>query len=253
MNTTPIAVITGASRGLGKNTALKLAAQGIDIILTYQTNAAAAAEVVAEIEWLGRKAVALPLDVSDSGSFAEFATQVSTVLAHTWQRESFNYLINNAGIGIHVPMAETSIEQFDTLMNIHVKGPFFLTQTLLPQLMDGGSIVNISTGLTRFAIPGFGAYATMKGAVETMTKYWAKELGPRGIRVNVLAPGAIETDFGGGAARDNEQMNQFLAQQTALGRVGLPDDIGGAISALLSPAAAWINAQRIEASGGMFL
>lgn len=253
MNTTPIALITGASRGLGKNTVLKLAAQGIDIILTYQTNAAAAAEVVAEIEWLGRKAVALPLDVSDSGSFAEFATQVSTVLAHTWQRESFNYLINNAGIGIHVPMAETSIEQFDTLMNIHVKGPFFLTQTLLPQLMDGGSIVNISTGLTRFAIPGFGAYATMKGAVETMTKYWAKELGPRGIRVNVLAPGAIETDFGGGAVRDNEQMNQFLAQQTALGRVGLPDDIGGAISALLSPAAAWINAQRIEASGGMFL
>lgn len=253
MNTTPIALITGASRGLGKNTALKLAAQGIDIILTYQTNAAAAAEVVAEIEWLGRKAVALPLDVSDSGSFAEFATQVSTVLAHTWQRESFNYLINNAGIGIHVPMAETSIEQFDTLMSIHVKGPFFLTQTLLPQLMDGGSIVNISTGLTRFAIPGFGAYATMKGAVETMTKYWAKELGPRGIRVNVLAPGAIETDFGGGAVRDNEQMNQFLAQQTALGRVGLPDDIGGAISALLSPAAAWINAQRIEASGGMFL
>lgn len=253
MNTTPIALITGASRGLGKNTALKLAAQGIDIILTYQTNAAAAAEVVAEIEWLGRKAVALPLDVSDSGSFAEFATQVSTVLAQTWQRESFNYLINNAGIGIHVPMAETSIEQFDTLMSIHVKGPFFLTQTLLPQLMDGGSIVNISTGLTRFAIPGFGAYATMKGAVETMTKYWAKELGPRGIRVNVLAPGAIETDFGGGAVRDNEQMNQFLAQQTALGRVGLPDDIGGAISALLSPAAAWINAQRIEASGGMFL
>lgn len=253
MNTTPIALITGASRGLGKNTALKLAAQGIDIILTYQTNAAAAAEVVAEIEWLGRKAVALPLDVSDSGSFAEFATQVSTVLAQTWQRESFNYLINNAGIGIHVPMAETSIEQFDTLMNIHVKGPFFLTQTLLPQLMDGGSIVNISTGLTRFAIPGFGAYATMKGAVETMTKYWAKELGPRSIRVNVLAPGAIETDFGGGVVRDNEQMNQFLAQQTALGRVGLPDDIGGAISALLSPAAAWINAQRIEASGGMFL
>ncbi len=253
MNTTPIALITGASRGLGKNIALKLAAQGIDIILTYQTNAAAAAEVVAEIEWLGRKAVALPLDVSDSGSFAEFATQVSTVLAQTWQRESFNYLINNAGIGIHVPMAETSIEQFDTLMNIHVKGPFFLTQSLLPQLMDGGSIMNISTGLTRFAIPGFGAYATMKGAVETMTKYWAKELGPRGIRVNVLAPGAIETDFGGGAVRDNAQMNQFLAQQTALGRVGLPDDIGGAISALLSPAAAWINAQRIEASGGMFL
>jgi NAD(P)-dependent dehydrogenase (short-subunit alcohol dehydrogenase family) len=253
MNTTPIALITGASRGLGKNTALKLAAQGIDIILTYQTNAAAAAEVVAEIEWLGRKAVALPLDMSDSGSFAEFATQVSTVLAQTWQRESFNYLINNAGIGIHVPMAETSIEQFDTLMNIHVKGPFFLTQSLLPQLMDGGSIINISTGLTRFAIPGFGAYATMKGAVETMTKYWAKELGPRGIRVNVLAPGAIETDFGGGAVRDNAQMNQFLAQQTALGRVGLPDDIGGAISALLSPAAAWINAQRIEASGGMFL
>jgi len=150
-------------------------------------------------------------------------------------------------------MAETSVEQFDTLMNIHVKGPFFLTQALLPLLADNGSIINVSTGLTRFAIPGFGAYATMKGAVETMTKYWAKELGPRGIRVNVLAPGAIETDFGGGAVRDNPQMNEFLAQQTALGRVGLPEDIGGAISVLLSPAAAWINAQRIEASGGMFL
>ncbi|MGL4614446.1 MAG: SDR family NAD(P)-dependent oxidoreductase [Shewanella sp.] len=253
MNTTPIALITGASRGLGKNMALKLAAQGVDIILTYQANATLAAEVVTEIELLGRKAVALPLDVSDSGSFAEFATQVNAALAQTWQQKSFNYLINNAGIGIHVPMAETSVEQFDTLMNIHVKGPFFLTQTLLPLLMDGGSIVNISTGLTRFAIPGFGAYATMKGAVETMTTYWAKELGSRGIRVNVLAPGAIETDFGGGAVRDNAQMNQFLAQQTALGRVGLPDDIGGAISILLSPGAGWINAQRIEVSGGMFL
>ncbi|MDH1626670.1 SDR family NAD(P)-dependent oxidoreductase [Shewanella xiamenensis] len=253
MNTTPIALITGASRGLGKNAALTLAAQGVDIILTYQSNAAAAAEVVAEIEWHGRKAVALPLDVGNSQSFSDFSQRVKTALEQTWQRDSFNYLVNNAGIGIHVPMAETSVEQFDTLMNIHVKGPFFLTQALLPLLADNGSIINVSTGLTRFAIPGFGAYATMKGAVETMTKYWAKELGPRGIRVNVLAPGAIETDFGGGVVRDNPQMNEFLAQQTALGRVGLPEDIGGAISVLLSPAAAWINAQRIEASGGMFL
>ncbi|MFB2781383.1 SDR family NAD(P)-dependent oxidoreductase [Shewanella mangrovisoli] len=253
MNTTPIALITGASRGLGKNAALTLAAQGVDIILTYQSNAAAAAEVVSEIEWHGRKAVALPLDVGDSQFFNDFSLRVKAALEQTWQRDSFDYLVNNAGIGIHVPMAETSVEQFDTLMNIHVKGPFFLTQALLPLLANNGSIINVSTGLTRFAVPGFGAYATMKGAVETMTKYWAKELGPRGIRVNVLAPGAIETDFGGGAVRDNRQMNEFLAQQTALGRVGLPEDIGGAISVLLSPAAAWINAQRIEASGGMFL
>jgi NAD(P)-dependent dehydrogenase (short-subunit alcohol dehydrogenase family) len=252
-NQPKIALITGASRGLGKNMALHLAKDGVDLILTYQHNAADAQAVVAAAEKLGRKAVALQLDVSQSATFPDFAAQVQQALQQHWQRTTFDFLVNNAGIGLHVPMTETSVEQFDLLMNIHVKGPFFLTQQLLPQLADGGRIVNVSTGLTRFAIPGYGAYAMMKGAVETMTKYWAKELGARGIRVNVLAPGAIETDFGGGAVRDNESLNQFIASQTALGRAGQPDDIGGALSLLLSEQAGWINAQRIEASGGMFL
>ena len=254
MTTThPIALITGGSRGLGKNAALALAQQGTDIILTYQQNAAAAQAVVSEIEWLGRKAVALPLDVADSSSFAAFASQVQQQLQQLWGRDSFNYLLNNAGIGINVPFADTTEQQFDQLMRIHVKGPYFLTQQLLPLLADQGRILNVSTGLTRFAVPGYGAYAAMKSAMETLTRYWAKELGPRGIRVNVLAPGAIATDFGGGTVRDNDSVNQYLASQTALGRVGQADDIGGVVSLLLSEQAGWINAQRIEASGGMFL
>lgn len=254
MTTThPIALITGGSRGLGKNAALALAQQGTDIILTYQQNAAAAQAVVSEIEWLGRKAVALPLDVADSSSFAAFASQVQQQLHQLWGRDSFNYLLNNAGIGINVPFADTTEQQFDQLMRIHVKGPYFLTQQLLPLLADQGRILNVSTGLTRFAVPGYGAYAAMKSAMETLTRYWAKELGPRGIRVNVLAPGAIATDFGGGTVRDNDSVNQYLASQTALGRVGQADDIGGVVSLLLSEQAGWINAQRIEASGGMFL
>lgn len=251
--TAPIALITGGSRGLGKNAALALARQGTDIILTYQQNATAAQAVVSEIEWLGRKAVALPLDVADSSSFAAFASQVQQQLQQLWGRDSFNYLLNNAGIGINVPFADTTEQQFDQLMSIHVKGPYFLTQQLLPLLADQGRILNVSTGLTRFAVPGYGAYAAMKSAMETLTRYWAKELGPRGIRVNVLAPGAIATDFGGGTVRDNDQINQYLASQTALGRVGQADDIGGVVSLLLSEQAGWINAQRIEASGGMFL
>ena len=251
--TAPIALITGGSRGLGKNAALALARQGTDIILTYQQNAAAAQAVVSEIEWLGRKAVALPLDVADSSSFAAFADTVRQQLQQYWQRDSFNYLLNNAGIGINAPFTDTTEQQFDQLMRIHVKGPYFLTQQLLPLLADQGSILNVSTGLTRFAVPGYGTYAAMKGAMETLTRYWAKELGPRGIRVNILAPGAIATDFGGGTVRDNDQINQYLASQTALGRVGQPDDIGGVVSLLLSERAGWINAQRIEASGGMFL
>lgn len=251
--TAPIALITGGSRGLGKNAALALAQQGTDIILTYQQNAVAAQAVVSEIEWLGRKAVALPLDVADSSSFAAFAGSVKQQLQQHWGRDSFNYLLNNAGIGVNVPFADTTEQQFDLLMKIHVKGPYFLTQQLLPLLADQGRILNVSTGLTRFAVPGYGAYAAMKSAMETLTRYWAKELGPRGIRVNVLAPGAIATDFGGGTVRDNEQVNQYLASQTALGRVGQADDIGGVVSLLLSEQAGWINAQRIEASGGMFL
>lgn len=248
-----IALITGASRGLGKNAALQLAASGVDIILTYHSRADEAAAVVAQIEALGRKAVALQLDAGRSSQFADFSSRVATSLEQHWQRGQFDFLINNAGIGIHASFAETTEAQFDELMNLHVKGVFFLTQKMLPLIADQGRIINVSTGLTRFALPGFAAYAAMKGAVEVLSRYLAKELGERAIRVNVLAPGAIETDFGGGAVRDNAHLNQFIASQTALGRVGQPDDIGGAIVALLQDQSGWINAQRIEVSGGMFI
>jgi NAD(P)-dependent dehydrogenase (short-subunit alcohol dehydrogenase family) len=249
---TPIALITGASRGLGKNTALALAARGEDILLTYRENAKEAQQVVAAIEAQGRRAVALRLDVADSRSFAAFAARVRESLT-AWGCERFDHLVNNAGIGIHASFAETTEAQFDTLMNIHLKGTFFLTQSLLPLINDGGRVVNISSGLARFSLPGYAAYAAMKGGVEVLTRYLAKELGPRGIAVNVVAPGAIETDFGGGAVRDNAQLNAFVASQTALGRAGVPDDIGGAIAALLRPENRWITGQRIEVSGGMFL
>jgi NAD(P)-dependent dehydrogenase (short-subunit alcohol dehydrogenase family) len=252
-SSTPIALVTGGSRGLGKNTALHIARNGSDVILTYRSQAAEAQAVVAEITALGRRAVALQLDTGDSASFAGFADQVKAALAATWQRERFDHLVNNAGVGIHASLMETTEAQFDTLMNIHLKGVFFLTQKLLPLMNDGGRIVNLSSGLARFALPGYAAYGAMKGAIETLTRYMAKELGPRGIAVNVVAPGAIETDFGGGAVRDNAQLNAFVAANTALGRTGVPDDIGAMIASLLTPANRWVNAQRIEASGGMFL
>jgi NAD(P)-dependent dehydrogenase (short-subunit alcohol dehydrogenase family) len=250
---TKIAIITGGSRGLGKNTALALAKKGNDVILTYHSKKAEADEVVAQIEKLGQKAFALQLDVSNSKSFAGFANQVKSGLKQKWNSERFDFLVNNAGTGVHASFAETTEEQFDQMVNIHLKGVFFLTQKLLPLIADGGRIVNVSTGLTRFAIPGYAAYATMKGGVETLTKFLAKELGARKITVNVVAPGAIETDFGGGAVRDNAEINSYIASQTALGRVGLPDDIGGVIASLLSEDNRWVNAQRIEASGGMFI
>ena len=248
-----IALVTGGSRGLGKNAALKLAAKGTDILLTYHSNRQAALDVVAEIEKKGVKAAALALNVGDSTTFDAFASEVAQVLAQKWGRTTFDYLLNNAGIGLNAPFAETSEAQFDELMNIQFKGPFFLTQRLLPLLQDGGRILNVSSGLARFALPGYAAYAAMKGAMEVLTRYQAKELGGRGISVNIIAPGAIETDFGGGRVRDDAQLNQLLASQTALGRVGLPDDIGDAIAALLSDKLGWMNAQRIEVSGGMFL
>ena len=252
-NPTPIALITGGSRGLGRSSALHLAARGVDVILTYHSNATEAQAVVGKIEALGRRAVALQLDVGDSQGFAAFAPTLKTTLAQGWQRDRFDYLVNNAGVGLYAPFAEATEEQFDTLMKVHLKGPFFLTQRLLPLLNDGGRIVNLSSGLTRFALPGYAAYAAMKGAVEVLSRYLAKELGPRKIAVNVIAPGAIETDFGGGAVRDNPQLNAFVAAQTALGRAGQPEDIGGAIASLLSADSGWINAQRVEASGGMFV
>ena len=251
--TNKIALITGGSRGLGKNMALHIAKKGIDVIFTYNSNESEAKKVVAEIEALGQKAVALQLNTGDIKSFDAFFEKVKTVLSNTFQTKQFNFLINNAGVGLHVPIAENTEEQFDLLMNIHFKGVFFLTQKSLPFIQDGGRIINISTGLARFAIPGAAAYASMKGAIETFTKYLAKELGPRGIAVNVVAPGAIETDFGGGAVRDNAAMNGFVASATALGRAGLPDDIGGVVAFLCSEDARWIKSQRIELTGGMFI
>ncbi|MBE5253669.1 SDR family NAD(P)-dependent oxidoreductase [Mixta mediterraneensis] len=243
-----IALITGGSRGLGKNAALKLAAKQTDIILTYRSQAEEAQAVVKEIEALGSRAVAL--DVSDTRQFDGFVASVQNELQNRWQREHFDYLVNNAGTGHYKPLAETSEEEFDSLINVHFKGPFFLTQKLLPVIADGGRILNISSGLTRIILPGSGTYGSIKGAMEVLTRYQAKELGERGIRVNVLAPGAIETDFGGGRVRDNPELNQHIASLTALGRVGLPDDIGDAVTALLSDETGWITGQRIEASGG---
>jgi NAD(P)-dependent dehydrogenase (short-subunit alcohol dehydrogenase family) len=256
MSTTPIpsiALVTGGSRGLGRSAALHIARGGSDVILTYRSKRAEAEAVVKEIESLGRRALALPLDVSDSRSFTAFTAQMGQALQQHWQRNRFNFLVNNAGTGAHAGFMETTEAQFDEMVNIHLKGVFFLTQKLAPLIADGGRIVNISSGLTRFALPGYAAYAAMKGAIETLTKYLAKEFSARGITVNVLAPGAIETDFGGGAVRDNAELNSFIASQTALGRVGQPDDIGGVVASLLSPGTGWVNAQRIEASGGMFL
>lgn len=252
-NQQKIALITGGSRGLGKNTAIALARAGVDIVLTYVNNQSDAEDVVKEIEWLGKRAVALKLDLADSASFSDFAESLATTLGQHFATQHFDYLVNNAGMGIHAAFSDTTEEQFDSLMKVHLKGTFFLTQVLLPLLNDGAKIVNFSSGLARFSLPGYAAYAIMKGGIEVMTRYLAKELGQRGIRVNTLAPGAIETDFGGGAVRDNNALNKMLAAQTALGRVGLPDDIGGAVVNLLNDGSNWINGQRIEVSGGMLL
>ena len=227
---TKIALVTGSSRGLGKNTALTLATKGIGVIVTYQSSEEEAKNVISSIEEIGGKAVALQLDTSNTKTFDSFVGQVKQSLKDKWQTEHFDFLVNNAGVSVYASFTDTTEDDFDRMMNIHVKGVFFLTQKLLPLINDGGRIVNISSGLARFALPGYAAYATMKGAIEVLTRYLAKELGPRQIAVNVVAPGAIETDFGGGAMRDNPELNSFIASQTALGRVGLPDDIGGAIA-----------------------
>ncbi len=247
-----VAIVTGGSRGLGRNMVQSIAGRGTDVIFTYRSNEAEADALVAELEGMGRRAAALQLDMGDAGTFGAFVDQVRGVL-QDWGADRFQFLVNNAGIGIYATIAETTEEQFDRLMGIHVKGPFFLTQKLLPLMADGGRIVNVSTGLARFVTPGFAAYASAKGAVEVMTRYLAAELGPRGIAVNVIAPGAIETDFGGGVVRDNPDMNEMVASHTALGRAGLPEDIGGVVASLLSPEMGWVNAQRVEASGGQNL
>lgn len=245
-----IAVVTGGSRGIGKDMVISLAKNGLDVVFTYHNQQSAAEAVVRQIEDLGQKALALKLDVSDLSGFGLFEQRLITGLQSRFGTGTFDFLINNAGFIHYAEFEAITEQQFTEMENVHLKGPFFLTQKLLPHINAFGGIVNVSSGLTRFATPGFAAYAALKGAMGTLTKYQAKELGDRKIRVNVIAPGAIETDIMGGAVRDNAEMNQYLASQTALGRVGLPEDIGGVVAFLCSDAAGWINAQRIEISGG---
>ncbi|HLT53462.1 MAG TPA: SDR family oxidoreductase [Flavobacteriaceae bacterium] len=248
-----IALVTGGSRGLGKDMALQLAQKGFDVIITYHSKATEAEATVEAIKTLGQHSTALQLDVAKSSTFDAFKAQVSKVLQSDFGATQLDALVNNAGVGYHGDFATTSEEGFDQMVNIHLKAPYFLTQKLLPVLKDGSSIVNISSGLTRFSFPGYSAYAIMKGGVETLSSYMAKELGDRKIRVNTVAPGAIETDFGGGAVRDNKDLNATIAGMTALGRVGLPDDIGGVVAFLCSEESKWVNSQRLEVSGGIFV
>lgn len=246
-------MVTGGSRGLGRNMAIALAKKGLDVILTFNSKQDEANEVVSEIEKLGQKAATLQLNVADTKAFDSFFNQVKEILDQKFASHKFDFLINNAGTGMYVPFAETTVDQFENMFDVHLKSAFFLTQKALPFLNDNGGIVNISSGLARFSFPGSSAYATMKGGVEVLTRYMAKELGSRGIRANVVAPGAIETDFGGGRVRDNKEINDHISSITALGRVGLPDDIGGVVAFLCSEEARWVNAQRIEVSGGTLI
>lgn len=247
---TKIAIVTGSSRGLGRNTALAIARRGGDVIVTYHSRAEDAQAVVKEIEAIGRKVVALQLDAGDVRAFGPFAEKVRAVLRQTWGRDTFDHLVNNAGHGDLASITDTSEAMFDKMVDVHFKGVFFVTQALLPLMADGGRIVNLSSGLTRVCFPGFSVYSAVKGAIEVLSRYMAKELGGRGIAVNTVAPGAIETDFGGGAVRDSADVNKLFADMTALGRVGVPDDIGPMIASLLSEDNRWVNAQRIEVSGG---
>ncbi|MDF4004285.1 SDR family oxidoreductase [Luteibacter sp. PPL552] len=248
-----IAIVTGGSRGLGRNTAIAIARRGGDVILTYHTNRTEADSAVGEIQALGRRAVALPLDTGDASSFEAFAATVAQVLRDTWNQDRFDALVNNAGHAAYGKLGAISESDADGLYRVHLKGPVFLTQALLPLIRDGGRIVNLSSGLARFATPGYAFYGSLKAAIDTMTRYMAVELGPRGIAVNAVAPGAIETDFGDGVVRDNAQVNTHIASVTAMGRVGVPDDIGPMIATLLSEENRWVTGQRIEVSGGQSL
>lgn len=250
---TTLAIITGASRGLGKSSALALADKGVDVLFTYHQNKVAADEVVKSIQQKGQKAFAVQLDTRDVAAFDNFIGQLAAILEREFGRSDVDYLLNNAGTGLHNSLENTAYDELEDMLAIHVKGPFFLTQALLPYIKNGGHILNVSSGLVRFSLPGSGAYAMAKGAVEVMTRYMAKEFANRQIRVNTLAPGAIATDFRDGNVRDNPQMNQMVASITALGRVGEAEDIGNAVAMLLSENSGWITGQRIEASGGMFL
>lgn len=248
-----VALITGGSRGLGRSAAIHLAQEGWDLVITYNQRADMANETVAAVQAAGRKAIALKLNTGEIANFRVFKAEFTETLLSTFGRDSFDALVNNAGNSSNVPFMETSEYQFDELMNVHLKGVFFLTQALIPLLADNSHILNISSGLARFYTPGKAAYATMKGGIEVLTRYLAKELGPRGIRVNAIAPGAIATDFSGGVVRDNPEVNAFVASNTALGRTGQPDDIGAAVAAMLSGGMGWVSGVTIEASGGMFI
>ena len=250
---TKIAVVTGGSRGLGKDMALSLARKGIDVVLTYLTKKDEAEKVAAEIQKMGQKSVAMHLDVSDIGSFDSFIGKLSSSLKEHWNTGTFDYLVNNAGIGATIPIGQVTEEDFDHLLNIHFKGVYFLTQKAIPLLNDGGGIVNISSGTTRFSFPGYSVYACMKGAIEVFTRYLAKELGERRIRANVVAPGAIETDFNNAGLQNSPQRKAYIASQTPLGRVGQANDIGSVVAFLCSDDSKWINGERIEVSGGINL
>ena len=251
-NAPKITIVTGGSRGIGRNTVTSLASRGVNSIFTYNKNRAEADAVVSIVNQAGAKAIALQLDAGKIGSFDTFVKNVQSALT-TLGATHFDFLVNNAGISHHNAIAMTTEEELDQIYNVHFKGVFFLTQKLLPLINDGGCIVNVSSGLTRIALPGSAPYASMKGAVEVLTRYLAQELGGRKIRVNTVAPGAIETDFSGGMVRDNPEINKRVAEMTALGRAGVPDDVGPMIASLLSDDNRWINAQRIEVSGGMAL
>lgn len=248
-----IALVTGGSRGLGKDMALSLADCGLDVILTYNTQKDGAEQIVSQIKSKGRKAAALQFDISIINSLDSFVENVLSVLKSNWETDKLDFLINNAGIGLTLPIQQATEDAFDNMMNIHYKGVYFLTQKFLPHINDNGGIIFISTGTTRFCVPGYSIYASLKGAVEVLSRYVAKEFGQPGIRSNVVAPGAIETDFNNAAIRNNPQLKSYLASQTTLGRVGNADDIGGVVAFLCIEEAKWINTQRIEVSGGMFL
>lgn len=252
-NNSKVALVTGASRGLGKDMALQLAEKGFDLIITYQSKQAEAQDVVQQIQTLGKNAAAIQLDVAKAAGFEAFVAATKSVLQSSFGTDKIHALVNNAGIGVHASYESTTEEQFDNMVNIHLKAAFFLTQKLLPIIADGASIVNVSSGLARFSFPNYAAYAIMKAGIESLSRYQALELGPRRIRVNTLAPGAIETDFGGGAVRDMPELNAMIAHGTALGRVGLPHDIGSVVAFLCSEESKWVNAQRLEVSGGFHI
>ncbi len=253
MSDHPIALVTGGSRGLGRSSVLHLADAGVDAIFTYRADQDAAHKVVAEVEERGARAVALPLDVGDAAQIPGFIELVQRTLTDQLDGRPVDYLVNNAGHGVYKSLADTTLEELDGLLAVHVTGPFLLTQGLVPTVRDGGKILFTSTGLARFTLPDHGAYAAAKGAVEVLSRYFALELAPRGITVNTIAPGAIQTDFGGGQVRDVPEVNRAVAQMTAMGRPGLPDDVGAAVAALLTGGTGWVTGQRIEISGGQRL